>query len=320
VVAIAAKGSLSLDAIVQFQPFHFQADVHGGFSVEVFGLTFCGVDVAARVAGPGPITVAAQLTIETFLHDLHWHETFTFGSGEADHVPGIADLLAELAAHAADEGVLTASAPDDPHVVLEPGPIAGVVLGPLGNLVWNQRRTPLEVLCDRLQGQPLDPKGQGVTAGVEGPAASSGTEVAPFAPGMYTELSEAEALHVPPFENHPSGLRIGFTEADGTSRPQPPAVRVLVLPVIGPLAAALRDGELDIGGHGWQRAIADAGLAPPTVWDREPRVEHVPDDWRTDDDPDASHPTLAGAWQHARHHGTALPVHGTDSELDTAGV
>ena len=76
-----AHGFISVDALVQFAPFHAHADVSAGFEVEVFGLTFCGIRLDGTVDGPGPVTIHGRLTVETFLHDFHFDETFSFGSG-----------------------------------------------------------------------------------------------------------------------------------------------------------------------------------------------------------------------------------------------
>src|SRR5262249_20695603 len=147
---VVARGSIGLDALVQFRPFHFHAQISGQVSVEFLGDTFCGVNVEATVDGPGPISVAARLTIETFPKDLPWREPFTFGSGTPARAARITGLVHEVAVRAPKPGALRASAPEDPDVALEPREVKdAVVLGPLGELIWNQSDTPLGIRCDR---------------------------------------------------------------------------------------------------------------------------------------------------------------------------
>lgn len=317
---IVARGSLGLDALVQFSPFHFHAAAYGQVSAEFRGKTFCGVRVDAIVDGPGPISVAARLTIETFLKDIPWNETFTFGGGEADRAHRIPDLVEAVAARASDAGALRASAPEDPVVALEPRAVAGVVLGPLGELIWSQRHSPLHIHCDRFESEPLDPPGQGVLVDVVAPAVKRHEEEEPFAPGSFLNLPENLALHVPAFDPQVSGVRIGFNDEPGDMRPQPPATCVLLLPVVVPLTQALHDWNLLVAtpGQAWLRSVADVGLAAPQVWNRTPQVTAVGETWRTSDG--GPHGTLTGAWQHARHAAGGVPLHTVDPVIDTAVV
>lgn len=318
-VAIVATGSLGLDALIQFRPFHFRANVFGRFAVEALGATFCGVTVEGTLDGPGPISMAARLTIETFLKDFHWNETFTFGDGDADVVTGTSDLLAELHAHALEPGLLSASAPEDGDVVLTPRPATGqkVLTAPLGTLTWRQRFSPLHVRCDRYESGPLVPTGQGVDVDVLAPALKLGDELEGFAPGTFLDLSESAALQVPAFEPHVSGLRLGFGETRGTVVDQPPAIKLLRLPV-GPGGLVLVDGAMSLARHGELHQLAEVGLRAPVVGPRPAAVTTAPDDWRTADG--ESHATLTAAWQHARHRAGGLPLHATDAALDTKAV
>ena len=325
-VLITARGALGLDALVQFRPFHFNARVFGQFSVEALGRTFCGITIEGTIDGPGPISLAARLTIETFLKDIHWSETFTFGDGSADRVEGVGSLLDALASRALDPGSLKASAPDDHDVVLAPrraapaAPIERVVVAPLGDLMWSQRHTPLGILCDRFENTPLEPRGQGAVASVAAPALSLGEVKDPFAPGSHSDLPESQALHVPPFEQLISGLRIGFKPAPGTVADQPPDIRLLRLPLVGDgIVTAAGSSTLD--GHELFHELADLGSRTPVVSVCPPElvaVLAVDDDWRTADG--VAHSTLMVAWQHSRFQAGGLPQHATDPVITTGGV
>jgi hypothetical protein len=316
---IAAHGALGLDALVQFSPFHFTARMFGEFSVEFIGQTFCGIRVDAMVDGPGPMSIAASLTIETFLVDISFDETFTFGDGEADRAKRIADLVHEVATRATAD-TLRASSPDDPAVVLEPREVAGVVLGPLGELIWIQRDSPLHVRCDRFKNEPLDPPGQGVLVDVIAPAIKRREEKEPFAPGSFLDLADNLALHVPAFDPQVAGIRIGFNDEPGETRPQPPQLRVLLLPQPDPRQPVLLDWNLAFAmpGQGWLRRVADVGLAAPKVWTDTEQVTTVGETWRTSDG--AGHPSATAAWQHARHVAGGVPIHSADPVLDTGGL
>ncbi len=199
-----AHGFLSVDAIVQFTPFHMHADVSAGFEVEVFGITFGGIRLDGTLDGPGPVVIHGRLTVETFLHDFHFDETFTFGSGGG--TPAVpprraAKVLADEEVRAA---TLHAVGGPDRDVVASPMPVPpGVALvSPCGGVGWQQKRIPLTIPIDRLDGAPLG-SSQAVTAAV--PHQTSELDDL-FAPGQFISLSQAEALNRPPFENLPAGV------------------------------------------------------------------------------------------------------------------
>lgn len=215
---VSATGFLSIDAMVQFTPFHFRAEVSAGFRVRVFGLTFAGVRIDGVIDGPGPLVISGRLTIETFLFDVSWSESFTLGSGNAPPagpVPVLADVVASQAVP-----VNLSAAGHDPVVQLSPE-LSGdaSVLVPLGALTWHQKRTPLGVAVTRVEGAPLGRTGK-VTV-------TSGEAVSPpvlqpvpeqFAPGQLSDFAAGQALNAPPFEDLPAGLRLQWPANDDGAR------------------------------------------------------------------------------------------------------
>jgi hypothetical protein len=214
-----AHGFLDVDAIVQFSPFHVHADVSAGFEVEVFGITFCGVRLDGTLDAPGPVTIHGRLTVETFLKDFHFDETFTFGSPGGPPAVPPARAAQVLRDEEVRPSALHAVGGPDRDVVLEPLPVPptlALVL-PRGGVAWQQKRVPLTIPVDRLDGAPLGGV-QRVTASV--PEQTSGVGDL-FAPGSFITLSQAEALNRPAFENLPAGVvSSGGADRTGASRPQ----------------------------------------------------------------------------------------------------
>lgn len=208
---LTAHGFLQVDALVQFRPFHFVASCAAGFDVSVRGFHFCGVHLDGTISGPGPLAIHGDLTIETFLFDISWSETFTIGDGPADVLPSPPRLLDVLAEELAKPQNLHAQALEDNAVVLEPRAVrAGIAaVPPTGTLKWSQRRAPLGFPIDRVDGQPLgSPQGvQVLTPGA--PVTDS------FGPGTYCTLTSAEALHRPPFDVLTSGVNLAPAAAPG---------------------------------------------------------------------------------------------------------
>ena len=199
-----AHGFLAVDAIVQFTPFHIHAEVSAGFEVEVFGFTFGGIRLDGTLDGPGPVVIHGRLTVETFLHDFHFDETFTFGSGGGAPAVPPARAAQVLADHEVRAGTLRAVGGADPDVTSAQRPVPEHValVSPTGGVGWQQKRVPLTIPVDRLDGAPLGST-QTVTASVPNQSSSSDDL---FAPGQFITLSQSEALNRPAFESLPAGL------------------------------------------------------------------------------------------------------------------
>lgn len=177
-------------------------------------MTFAGVRIDGVIDGPGPVVISGRLTIETFLFDVSWSESFTLGSGTAPPA-GPTPVLAKVVASQAVPANLSAAG-HDPVVQLSPE-LAGdaSVLVPLGALTWHQKRTPLGVPVIRVEGAPLGRTGQvTVTSAEPAPAPVLQPVLEQFAPGQLSEFAAGQALNAPPFEDLPASLRLQWPAND----------------------------------------------------------------------------------------------------------
>jgi hypothetical protein len=272
------SGDLGVDALIQFTPFHVRAEVTAGLRVRFLGKTFAGVRFTGSLDGPGPVTIHGRVTVETFIKDLDWEDTFVLGRPEA-RPPVLPDRAARvLAAEEFAPTNVRALGGIDPSVALAGPGRAGTraVVAPLTGLVWTQHRIPLDLPLDRLDGAPL-----GTVQTVHASAPNqTGTERDRFAPGSFLTLTKAQALATPTYDLLPSGVQVGAgarmdgAHADGDGKPQvlrkvrgepSLAFRMLALasaPFPGGLLAMLdeRDGRA---------AVADAVprvTAPAPTW------------------------------------------------------
>ena len=211
-IGITAEGYVSLDALFQFQPFHYEVEIHGGLRVGVLGQTFGGVDVSGRISGPGPNVIDASISIDLWLTEFSWSDTFTIGSGGGQSTVTV-DLVPELAKQLVAAN-LRARGGADPLIALTPAPATDVALvSPLGTIVFSQRIAPLDLPLERFGGirlnQPttaaIAPTSPGITKGAVEPDY--------FAPGTYLELTVAEALNQPPFDRLDAGFELTFAAA-----------------------------------------------------------------------------------------------------------
>ncbi|WP_049561967.1 DUF6603 domain-containing protein [Nonomuraea sp. SBT364] len=220
-----ARGFLAVDSIVQFTPFHVHAEVSAGFEVRVLGVTFCGVRLDGTLDGPGPVTLRGRLTVETFLHDFHFDETFTFGSGGGGAVQVAPTRAAQVLRDEVRPQALRPAGGSDPDVVPAglPVPPGMALISPRGGVCWQQRRVPLNIPIDRLDGAPL---GGVQTVTVTAPRLTS-TVADLFAPGSFIALAQAEALNRPAFEQLPAGVVCsGGEDLAGRANPQPTGHKV----------------------------------------------------------------------------------------------
>ncbi|MEJ7698118.1 MAG: DUF6603 domain-containing protein [Pyrinomonadaceae bacterium] len=219
-VVMSAEGFLKVDAICQFRPFHFHADVSAGFEIDAF-IFSGGATLTGSVDGPGPVVIAGRISVDLWLDDLEWSDTFTIGEPVQQDVPVVPSVAAELARTVVAANLHATGGADD-EALLSPKPARDgeALLLPRGTLSWEQQLAPLSTPLQRFQGRPLagaPARTSTVTATVTG-----STPTTPprdwFAPGLYLERTGAEAIDMPPYDLLPSGVAVGFS----LERAQPP--------------------------------------------------------------------------------------------------
>jgi hypothetical protein len=316
-MGLSAHGFLQIDALVQYRPFQFVATASAGFDVRAGGFSFCGVRLDGTVSGPGPLVVHGTLTIDTFLFDISWDETFTIGSGPGDLAPNPGALLQIMADEVGNAGNFRAASSDDPAVVLAPrGGQPGIAaVPPTGMLKWSQRRAPLGFPIDRVDGLPLG-SAQGVrvtTPGAEVPES--------FAPGSYCNLTQAEKLNRPPFDI----LNAGVVLANGAPAESAPLVDnrdVDVIIILGPNPTWLKGIAFDLGGLS---ALVAASQSPAALSDASRLIKASRETWATVGSAGIVDglASATAAHQFARHsggHTVALASADAKAPLDLSGL
>ncbi len=314
-LGIEAHGFLQVDAIVQFRPFHFEARVAAGFDVSVEGFSFASVTLEGSIAGPGPIVIHGSLSIDVFLFSISWDESFTLGSGPTDTLPAAPSLLTVLTDELNKPHNVESGSIGDPLVVLSPRPTTSgfAAIPPTGTLRVAQRRAPLGILIDRVDGRPLGgPQGVTITNGT--------TDVTErFSPGTYITLSQAEALNRPPFDLLNAG-RI-FSPADpalAASRIQDDR-KVFQIVIIG---GAIKEPRLE-GAHldlSAMSAMVSASRKPPALSDPSSLVTATQEIW-TATTTATTFTSATAAHQHVRYaSGVAQAAADAASPLSLAGV
>jgi hypothetical protein len=233
-----AEGSFAFDVLIRFQPFSFELDVRASLRVAYKGRTLAGVKVVGSLSGPGPIEFSGKVSFEILFLTISWRGSFQFGTSSPATVTPIESVAAELLPELREPRNLVAADGGDREVVLEldTHDAATPLVPPLGRLIWQQTRAPLNLLLERFEGAPVpEPATLWVTHDLAGPADD---QIEWFAPGMFVALSDAEKLDRPGFEEFDAGVSLA---ADAPIRPEPRQVGFGFDERILPEAAASAD-------------------------------------------------------------------------------
>lgn len=314
-IVIDAHGFIQVDAIVQFRPFHFDARISAGFDVSVAGFSFASVTLSGQISGPGPIVINGSLSISVFLFSIDWDQTFTLGDGPADTLPTPRPLLEVLAEEFGLPANVHPAGIGDPEVLLRPRPTrpAFAAVPPTGALQVQQRRAPLGLLIERVDGHPLGGAQGAVLAG----AGADVTER--FAPGSYIDLTGSEGLNRPPFDVLAAGRVLTPADPALTSFPAIPDPRVVKQIVIRSqvLESEVMGALLDVSHIA---ALTDAAGKAPALSDTTPLVTATRETWTTTGT-GTQFASATAAHQDARHRGgTALATEDLASPVELAGV
>ena len=88
--ACSVSGSAGFDALIQFSPFHFTAEISSQFSVKVFGLGVYGVGIDVTLEGPAPWHVHGTASLSFFFFSIDIGIDFTWGDNPNTILPPIA--------------------------------------------------------------------------------------------------------------------------------------------------------------------------------------------------------------------------------------
>lgn len=202
---ISAHGWFGFDALIQFKPFYFVAQVDAGFDVEVSGVSLCSVHVSGQLSGPGPLVLHAQASVRLLFVRVSGNVTIELSSNPPEAVVTIPDLPDHLRRELSDPDNLRIEG-EDTAVVFAPKDSALKLFFPVGQLVWEQKRAPLNLAIRKVEGVNLD---GWHTLRVSSGLVDEGVERDWFGVGTYLQMADSDALNTSRFVEQQSGLRVG---------------------------------------------------------------------------------------------------------------
>lgn len=196
------EGTIGGDALIRM-PFFFDISLHGGVHVKYRGRNLIGVSFKGGISGPSPITLRGEVCVSLLLFDACWGDSIELGGGGDLAAAAFTSLVPVLAGELQVASNLMVTTPEDDLVALTRRETSGrVVLSPLGAPTWTQNRMPLGFPIETFESGALD-DAQQLEVVASRPSVSFRDL---FSPGSFVDLSEAEAMALPAFEEHSSGL------------------------------------------------------------------------------------------------------------------
>ncbi len=220
VSGFSIEGHLAFDVLVEWDPFHFDADIDAQVALKAGGTTLFSFSVTVDLSGPGPWRVSGKVSISLLFWSIDISFDHTFGDAAADSPPVTVSvsqaLTAAIQQPSAWQGALPAGAQGMVSLRQLAAP-SSIVIHPLADLTMRQKIAPLGVNLQRYGAARISgPARFDVTAVTVNGAARSPQPVTDlFAPGQYLDLSDDEKLSQPSFEALTSGVTFsgGATQA-----------------------------------------------------------------------------------------------------------
>ena len=209
--ACSVSGSSGFDALVQFSPFHFIAEISTQFSVQVFGIGVYGVGIDVSLSGPTPWHVHGTASLSFFFFSIDIGIDVTWGDDPNTTLPPV-QVMPILTSEVQKTSNWRTALPANLKLLvvlrqLSPTE-AAFVLHPAGTLQVSQRAIPLDLTIDKVGSQaPSDANWFALS--VSGAVLTKTRDLQePFAPSQFRNFDDATKLSQPAFVPQDSGIEL----------------------------------------------------------------------------------------------------------------
>jgi hypothetical protein len=206
-------GHLGFDALLQIDPFHFEADISGSVALQAGGDDLMSVALDATLSGPAPWHIAGNFKIHIIFFDVHKSFSITWGgSTPAQQIPAV-NVLPLLTAALADPRNWGAQLPANAPALVATRSQNGttVIAHPLAQIDVHESVVPLGLQIKRFGAAAITGASTFTITDfrVNGSAVPHATVQDDFAPAQFFDLSDTEKLAAPSFEPHDAGVQLG---------------------------------------------------------------------------------------------------------------
>jgi hypothetical protein len=222
----SVTGSAGFDALIQFSPFHFTAEISSQFSVKVFGIGVYGVGIDVALDGPTPWHAHGTASLSFFFFSINIGIDVTWGDDPNTTLPPIAVMPLLVAEVQKASNWRTALPPNTKLLValrqLDPSEV-GFILHPAGTLQISQRTVPLDLKIEKFGSQPPSDAAQFAFSIASTALAKTGDLQESFAPSQFRNFDDATKLSQPAYVLQDGGIELAgganLTSATAITRP-----------------------------------------------------------------------------------------------------
>jgi hypothetical protein len=268
------QGHIGFDALLVFNPFSFDVDFTAGVDVKYDGATLAGIELDAELTGPTPFHVHGTASLQFLFFSVGVTVDITWGDDNAVTLPAVA-VLPQLNAALTTPGSWSAQLPGGAQQAVTlrglPPAVADIVVHPMGSLTVRENVVPLDVPVTKFGNTTPADGTQFAIASVTLGTGQAAISPVPgnFAPGQFQQLSDADKISAPAFEEFHCGVAIGDpTAAAGSDAPRtvttqwryvPDPTKASVLDRFATLAAGVLDARVETGA-GARSLVKNTGL------------------------------------------------------------
>ena len=219
------SGHLGFDALLQLEPFHFDADISGQVALTAGGDDLMSVGLDATLSGPAPWHIAGSFKVHIVFFDVTKHFSYSWGDDSPAIPIAPVNVLPLLTAALADVRNWGSALPQGASAFVSLNNPGTPLVHPLALLEVHESVVPLGVAITRFGSAPVTGANSFTLANyqVNGSAVANEPVEDDFAPAQFFDLSDTDKLARPSFETHDAGLRLtgaGLVSC-GTPVPKP---------------------------------------------------------------------------------------------------
>jgi hypothetical protein len=206
-------GYLGYDLLIQFDPFHFVANLGAGLALRRGTSTIAGISVSCELSGPTPWHGKGDASLEILFFSIDVGFDVTWGDDSPSLPTPTEDVLPlVLAAVNKDESwrsELPANTTQSVTLREATPPPGSLLVHPFGVLSVSQKVVPLDFKIDRFGNKK--PSGD-TSFAISRPGGGTDDTREQFAVAEFVTMSDSEKLSRKSFEQMKSGLRFGVGE------------------------------------------------------------------------------------------------------------
>jgi hypothetical protein len=210
--SFSVSGHMGFDVLLRFSPFYLQAEISASASLKAFGVGVFGIDLDFTLEGPGPWRAHGRGSVSLLFISVSADFDVSWGDILDTILPPI--LVIELIENALGDAANWRALPPASSnllVTLRKLDLPGdeLVLHPLGLLEVSQNAIPLGFTLDKVGSQtPADANRFGLSVAAGSGLTRANDALRGFAPAQFRDLSDAQKLTAPAFQNEVSGIQL----------------------------------------------------------------------------------------------------------------